>query len=92
MEQVIRMKYKAYKEHYADCETVYGSYEKGNKSIEVIVPEGRIKKSGVRGKNFHYYTFKGVDNVTGRSVRTTIKAVSVENARKYLDQNCTWEQ
>ena len=39
MEQVIRMKYKAYKEHYADCETVYGSYEKGNKSIEVIVLE-----------------------------------------------------
>lgn len=92
MEQVIRMKYKAYKEHYADCETVYGSYEKGNKSIEVIVPEGRMKKSGVRGKNFHYYTFKGIDNITGHSVRTTIKAVSVENARKYLDQNCTWEQ
>lgn len=92
MEQVIRMKYKAYKEHYADCETVYDSYEKGSKSIEVIIPEGRIKNSGVRGKKFHYYEFNGIENGTGRKVTTIIKAVSVENARKCLNQNCTWEQ
>ena len=53
MEQIIRMKYKAYKEHYSDCETVYDSYDKGNKSIEVIIPEGRMKNSGVRGKKFY---------------------------------------
>lgn len=91
MEQIIRMKYKAYKEHYSDCETVYDSYDKGNKSIEVIIPEGRMKNSGVRGKKFYYYTFEGVEKLTGRHARTTIKAVSVENARKYLAQDCIWE-
>ena len=89
--EIIRMKYSAYKNHYSDCETVYGTYEKGSKTIEVMIPEGRMKNSGVRGKKFYYYTFQGVDNITGRPVRTTIKAVSAENARRYLNKNCTWE-
>ena len=50
-----RMHYSQYKNHYSDCQTVPGSYDKVTKSVEVILPEGRVKPSGVRGKRFHGY-------------------------------------
>ena len=59
---VQRMKYKNYKEHYADCETVPSSYDKGTKSIEVIIPDGRMKNSGVRGHHFRGYQFDLIDS------------------------------
>lgn len=67
----IRMPYRAYKTSYPDCETLIGSYDKSNKTIVVCIPDGRMKNSGVRGKCFHWYTFKGVENRTGRQVETT---------------------
>lgn len=53
-----RMPYKQYKERYADCETVIDSFNRprfGTASIEVIIREGRLKASGVRGKHFHSF-------------------------------------
>lgn len=55
---VWRMPYKQYKERYADCETVIDSFNRprfGTASIEVIIREGRLKVSGVRGKHFHSF-------------------------------------
>lgn len=40
--EIKRMHYSQYKNHYADCKTVPGSYDKESRSIEVILPEGRI--------------------------------------------------
>ena len=53
-----RMPYKQYKERYADCETVIDSFNRprfGTASIEVIIREGRLKASGVRGRHFHSF-------------------------------------
>ena len=56
-----RMKYSQYKKHYADCKTVPGTYDTIEKSIIVLIPEGRMKKSGVRGQRDNYYRFSGID-------------------------------
>ena len=93
MENVVRMLYRQYKKSYADCKTVPGSYDKGNKSIEVIVPDGRMKPSGTRGQSYEYIWFDGVD-VEGKPVRVCIKAVSTENAVKRLAREyptCTFD-
>lgn len=52
------MPYKQYKERYSDCETVIDSFVRprfGVSYIDVIIREGRLKASGVRGKHFHSY-------------------------------------
>lgn len=85
------MLYRRYKQHFSDCEIIAGSYDKELKTIDVIIPEGRMKKSGVRGKTFHYMEFKGVEIATGRKVRCTVKATCVENAIKRLPKSCTWD-
>ncbi len=79
--EIVKMFYRDYKKHYSDCETVPGSYNKANKSIEVIVPDGRMKKSGVRGETFKHLWFDGTDE-KGKTIRVCIKAVSVDNAIK----------
>lgn len=33
-----KMLYSKYKKHYSDCKTVYNSYDKDKKTIEVIIP------------------------------------------------------
>lgn len=43
------MKYSRYKQCYADCRTVPGSYDADLKTINVYVPEGRMKPSGCGG-------------------------------------------
>ena len=90
-----RMKYIQYKKHYADCQTVPGTYDKTTKTIVVIIPEGRMKKSGVRGQRYNYYRFNGVNQTTGKSVEVTIKAICGENAIKQLhrdyDKNIKWD-
>ena len=77
MENIMRMKYSQYKKHYADCSTVYGSYDNMTKSIEVVVPEGRMKASGVRGRRFSGYSFR---NKSGGV--QTFRAVDKEHALK----------
>ena len=76
-----RMPYRQYKDHYSDCETLAGSYncdDFGYKTIAVIIREGRLVASGVRGKHYHGYEFRIVEN--GKNYRTTYRAVSEENA------------
>ena len=82
--QEVKMKYRDYKQHYADCDNL-GDYDKSSKTITVLVPDGRMKESGVRGKSFHYYELNGVDNGTNRSVRIPFKAVPSETAKKQGD-------
>lgn len=82
--QKVRMQYSAYKKHYADCKTEYGTYDSRNKTIIVLVPEGRMKPSGVRGKRYKYLRFEGTERATGRHVVVTIKAMSLQNAEKQL--------
>lgn len=90
-----RMLYRRYKNAYADCQTVPGTYDKTTKTIVVIIPEGRMKKSGVRGQTYHYYHFNGIDQKTGDPVNVTIKAICGENAIKqlhrYYDKNIKWD-
>ncbi len=86
-----RMFYGRYKKHFSDCETMLGSYEKETKTIIVLIPDGRMKKSGVRSQSYRYYTFDGVENGTKRKVQTTIKAMSVDNAIKRLSTDCIWD-
>ena len=85
------MLYRRYKQHFADCETVVGSYDKERKTIEVLLPEGRLKPSGVRGQTFKYMEFHGIENATDRTVRCTIKATCRQNAIKRLPTDCTWD-
>lgn len=85
------MLYRRYKQHFADCETVFGSYDKERKTIDVLLPDGRLKPSGVRGQSFRYIEFNGVENATGRKVRCTIKATCRGNAIKRLPTDCTWD-
>ncbi len=73
-----RMPYKQYKEHYSDCETVAGSFrthEKRPCTIEVIVRQGRLKNSGVRGEHYSGYRLQ---NSEGEQV--VYRAVKEENA------------
>lgn len=73
------MPYKQFKEHYSDCETLAGSFISGEYGgpalITVIIREGRLKNSGVRGK--HFYGFK-LEDEDGRWY--VFRAVSEENA------------
>lgn len=87
---VMTMLYRRYKSSYADCDTIPGTYNKSSKTIDVVVPDGRIKPSGTRGKTFKWLTFRGVENGTGRPVSLTIKATCAENAIKRLPTTCTW--
>ena len=77
-----KMPYKQYKEHYSDCETVAGSFERDmhqNSTIQVIVRKGRLKNSGVRGKRFYGWLIKLDDGTVHY-----YKAVSPENAIKQM--------
>ncbi len=89
--KIERMPYRSYKAHYADCKTVPGTYDNASRTIEVMIPEGREKPSGVRGKSFRYIEFRGVEKETGRAVTCTIKAICRENAVKRLPNNCVWD-
>lgn len=75
-----RMPYKQYKEHYADCETVIDSFERDmhtGSTIEVIIRNGRLKASGVRGEHFKGYQLK-----SDKGSIITYRAVCEENALK----------
>lgn len=75
-------KYSAYKEHYADCATLINSYNENTRTVVVIVPEGRMKASGVRGRKFADYLFYSNDKKHCRCKY----AVSYENALKQLNK------
>ena len=87
------MPYKQYKEHYSDCETVVGSYDNHEKenmhsrryyppTITVIIREGRLKNSGVRGEHYSGYR---MENERGEWI--TYRAVKEENALKRVSKD-----
>lgn len=82
-----RMRYSQYKRHYSDCSTVPGTYNKASKTIEVIVPEGRMKASGVRGQSFRGYELWMLDQA-GKAHFCLYRAVSEENAMKQHMKAC----
>ena len=71
--------YRQYKQHYADCETLSGSYDEELGTIKVIIRKGRLKNSGVRGKHFYRFCFVAPDGKYA-----TYRAVCEENARKQM--------
>jgi hypothetical protein len=82
------MPYRQYKEHYSDCETVIGSFNRhedshgnphGDPTIKVIIREGRLKASGVRGQ--HY---RGFEFTTDTGSKVCYRAISEETARKRM--------
>lgn len=77
-----KMPYKQYKEHYSDCETLLGSFNKEERTIKVIIRAGRLKPSGVRGKHFASYGFSNGGGVI------YFYAVSEDTARKQLIKRC----
>lgn len=90
-DQVITMTYKRYKEHYADCETVAGSFEQApfvQPTIKVIVRAGRMKASGTRGEHFAGYVL-----VNAEGKRIVYKAICEENAIRRAEKELggTWE-
>jgi hypothetical protein len=85
-DQILEMPYKQYKEHYSDCETVNGSFFRdehtGDSFIKVIIRNGRMKASGVRGPKFMNYIFNGTED--GKTFTLCAWAVSEANARKQM--------
>lgn len=81
------MPYRQFKEHYNDCETVIDSYDDHEgrlpATIKVIIREGRLKASGVRGQHFSGYEFFFIDT-DGKKARVCYRAVSEGNAMKRL--------
>lgn len=80
-----RMPYKQYKEHYSDCETVLDSFERNmydGATIAVIIREGRLKASGVRGKHYSGYRL-----VNEEGERVVYRAISEETAIKHADRD-----
>lgn len=80
-----RMLYRRYKRSFSDCKILPGTYHKDSKTIAVIIPEGRMKKSGIRGKHFHWMYFDGVEIATGKKVQVCIKAIDKDHAIKQLE-------
>lgn len=71
------MPYKQYKEHYADCETLAGSFNDEKRTIKVIIRHGRLKPSGVRGKHYSSYGFSN-----GKCYPVFYYAINEDNAWK----------
>lgn len=87
MDHIERMHYKRYKQHFADCQTVPGSYNTTEKTISVILPEGRLKPSGVRGERFMGFQLWFCDQ-NGEEHYCTYRAVCMSNAEKQHRKYC----
>lgn len=79
-DMVLTMPYRNYKKHYADCETVAGSFNANNgfAEISVIIKNGRMVESGVRGKRFSTYVLQNKET----EIKMCFYAVCEENAFK----------
>lgn len=81
-DHIFNLPYRSYKEHYADCETLAGSYDEEERTISVIVRKGRLKPSGVRGQHFSGYQFR---DQNGKIV--CYRAVCTENALRRAEKD-----
>lgn len=86
-DRIVEMTYANYKKHYADCETVEGSYDDEFRTIKVIVRAGRMKASGTRGEHF-----KGYELVNAKGEHITYRAVCEENALKRANKEHPGEE
>lgn len=82
---VMTLDYARYKKHYSDCERVAGSYRAYGKNneiqlVDVIVRDGRLVKSGVRGKHYSLYCFYDIETESGKD----LVAISETTARRRL--------
>ena len=82
--EVVTMPYRNYKLHYADCKKIPDSYDAVHKTIDVIVPEGREKKSGTRGRQYDYFPAWFHDKVNKWTYVYYFKAMSNELAEKQV--------
>lgn len=77
------MAYSRYKKFYGDCETLIDSYREGDNckpsTITVIIRNGRLKNSGVRGQQYSYFIFC---NEEGKTMH--IKAISEDSAKRQV--------
>lgn len=76
-----RMPYSRYKRSYADCDTLRGSYRADSKSIVVLIPDGRMKSSGVRGERF-LTIFLDVGSDPEHTFRQGFRSICFTNAVK----------
>ena len=89
---VRRLPYREYKKKYNDCEIVKGSYNVEEKTIEVYIPNERIKPSGMRDQKINWYGFWF--SVDGEVFSTYYKAVNESNAARRFKSDCRryhWE-
>lgn len=87
-----QMPYRQYKEHYSDCETIEGSFNQPDcnrhrsvATIKVIIREGRLKASGVRGQHYSGYEIKYRDG--GQNCIITYRAISEDTALKRFEKD-----
>ena len=88
MDKIIRMPYRQYKTSYADCKTVYGSYDSNSKTVEVVIPEGRMKPSGVRGRTFRTIWLrvgKDKDHLFEQGFKAVDADHAIKQAKKYYN-------
>lgn len=80
------MPYKQFKERYSDCETVAGSFKERTMyevaTIAVIIREGRLKASGVRGLHYSGYEYFFLED--GKKHRACYYAISETTAMRRL--------
>lgn len=75
----VRMKYSRFKKHYPDCVVVPDTYDEADATVEIVIPDGRMKPSGTRGKHFRTYTVHFADGTY-----TTAKAIDKAHAEKQI--------
>ena len=92
-DKLVTMPYRLYKAHYADCETICDSFryrvtarDREEAVISVIIREGRLKASGVRGEQYSLFTFYNA----ATAERKVLKAISETTARRRLPKG-EWE-
>ena len=83
----MRMSYRQYKQHYSDCKA--RDYNASDKTIEVDIPYGRMKTSGVRSKKYDMFTLKATDgeNVGAIEYKATCKDNALKQHKKYCAEN-----
>lgn len=88
--EICRFSYRQYKEHYADCQTVRNTFFFSNGTISVLVPRGRMKASGVRGKHFHSFEVNFSDGTHTAYVAVDAEH-AIDRARKEFPDSKTYE-
>lgn len=75
----VRMKYSRFKKHYPDCVVVPDTYDEADATVEIVIPDGRMKPSGTRGKHFRTWKIYFADGTY-----TTAKAIDEAHAEKQI--------